>query len=553
MADLADGESTTMQGSGSKPYVLKNIGGVYSCTCPAWCNQSKPIERRTCKHLIKLRGEEAEMARLGDAMTAPPRVASPTDKAVPPVLLAESWDTEANLAGWWMSEKLDGVRAWWDGKQFWSRQGNLFHAPDWFLASLPDVPLDGELWIGRKAFQRTVSIARRQDKSEHWRELRFVVFDAPQHGGVFEARMDFLQGLLRRQKSEFALVHPHEPCRHLDHLREELARVESLGGEGLMLRQPGSLYVAGRSTTLLKVKNFHDAEATVIGHEPGAGRHKGRLGALFVQLENGIRFSVGTGFSDAERENPPALGAVINFRYQELTDAGVPRFPAYVGIRGQSSGSGRLVKTPAAPPPRTAPATRIRVPAGVPAAETAGPAREDASATTPTRRFEYEAADGTRFWEATRQGPEVRLRFGTVGKPERTKTMTFAGEAEARTALEELIAEKIEDGFREQGAAAAARKEERPPVKPAAKAGPTASPATSGQPGRRHFEFVEGTSSKFWEVWVAGNQMMTRYGRIGSQGSTTVKTFADEPAARKAADKLVAEKVGKGYVERGAR
>jgi len=100
-----------------------------------------------------------------------------------------------------------------------------------------------------------------------------------------------------------------------------------------MLRMPASKYVAGRSSTLLKVKSFHDAEARVVGHVPGAGRHKGRLGALEVETAEGTRFSVGTGFSDAERSAPPPLGAVITFRYQELSTGGVPRFPSFVAVR----------------------------------------------------------------------------------------------------------------------------------------------------------------------------------------------------------------------------
>ncbi len=251
----------------------------------------------------------------------------------PPVLLAERWDNETDLAGWWMSEKLDGVRAYWDGKQFVSRQGNVYRAPDWFLAGLPPTPLDGELWIGRKAFQRTVGIVKRQDGAMLWKEVRYVVFDAPAHGGVFEERFAFFHDFIQQQKPPYAVAHPHELCRSVDHLREELARVEKLGGEGLMMRQPKSLYVAGRSTTLLKVKSFLDAEARVVAHQPGAGRHKGRLGALGVQLPDGTRFAVGTGFSDTERENPPPLGSVITFRYQELSDGGVPRFPVYIGVR----------------------------------------------------------------------------------------------------------------------------------------------------------------------------------------------------------------------------
>jgi DNA ligase-1 len=349
MPDLADGESIEMKGSGAKPYVLKNVGGVYSCTCPAWRNQSTAIERRTCKHLRKLRGDAAEEARLGGALPQRPAKKSTggsEEEAGPPLLLAQNWDNANDLAGWWMSEKLDGVRAYWDGKHFLSRQGNLFHAPDWFTQGLPETPLDGELWIERKKFQRTVSIVRRQDKTDLWREVRYLVFDAPAATGRFEERIAFIQDCLARARPEFAVQHAHELCRGIEHLRGELVRVQELGGEGLMLREPGSKYEAGRSSTLLKVKTFHDAEALVLGHEPGAGRHKGRLGALSVQLADGTKLRVGTGFSDAERDRPPPVGATIVFRYQELSDAGVPRFPSYVGVRHDVTLPARHEKEP---------------------------------------------------------------------------------------------------------------------------------------------------------------------------------------------------------------
>jgi DNA ligase-1 len=115
--------------------------------------------------------------------------------------------------------------------------------------------------------------------------------------------------------------------------KRSLDRITALGGEGLMLRQPGSQYETGRSATLLKVKRFQDADARVIEHLPGTGRHRGRLGALLVVLPDGTTFSVGTGFSDAERERPPAVGSLITFRYQELSDRGVPRFPSFVRNR----------------------------------------------------------------------------------------------------------------------------------------------------------------------------------------------------------------------------
>lgn len=357
MTELAEGASIEVQGSGAKPYVLKNTGGVYSCSCPAWRNQSAPPERRSCKHLKKLRGEAAEETRVG--WTPPPvagsRAARPAaaatsaatsastsasasassevEDAAPPLLLAHVWDNDTDLAGWWMSEKLDGVRAYWDGQRFLSRLGNPYYAPAWFTKGLPEFPLDGELWLDRKAFQRTVSIVRRQDQSDAWREIKFLVFDAPAHGGAFEDRVSHYHAYIAAQRPEFVRAHPHEPCKGVDHLRAELARVEALGGEGLMLRRPGSSYEVGRSHSLLKVKSFFDAEARVVGHQDGAGRHRGRLGALLVELQDGTRFAVGSGLSDAERGDPPPVGSIITFRYQELSDGGVPRFPTYVGVR----------------------------------------------------------------------------------------------------------------------------------------------------------------------------------------------------------------------------
>ncbi|HMG23126.1 MAG TPA: hypothetical protein VK607_17440, partial [Kofleriaceae bacterium] len=166
-------------------------------------------------------------------------------------------------------------------------------------------------------------------------------------------RLAHVQKVLERARAPHARWHEHVQCRGIEHLREELVRVEALGGEGLMLRQPGSPYVVGRSTSLLKVKTFQDAEARVVDYAPGMGKHQGRVGALVVELPGGRRFSVGTGLSDAEREAPPALGAVITFRYQEMSEDGVPRFPSYVGERID-------VALPAAPAPAARPAGKPR-------------------------------------------------------------------------------------------------------------------------------------------------------------------------------------------------
>jgi DNA ligase 1 len=461
--ELEDGETTQVKGSGSNLYTLRNIAGVYSCTCPAWMHQGLAIERRTCKHLRAFRGDAAETERTGSTAlqgkpvrTARPPKSGDDDEpdapgggAPPPLLLAHKWEMDVELSGWWMSEKLDGVRAYWDGSSFISRLGNAFHAPAWFTASLPKTPLDGELWGGRKKFQRTVGIVKRQDKSDAWKEIRYLVFDAPAHPGGFEARLAHCKQLLAA-KNEWAEVHHHEPCRDMDHLREQMAHVESLGGEGLMMRKPGSPYVHGRSDTLLKVKSFHDAEARVVEHSPGTGRHKGRLGALVVELPDGTTFNVGTGFSDQERDEPPPVGAVVTFRYQELSDGGVPRFPSYVGVR-------------------------------------------------------------------------IDLDWKTV-------------KAQAGTAHKKVHGVPQKRGT--TGAHAAVKRAEVAPVAPPR-------PARKG----RYFEFVEGESSKFWEIAVEGAQFTVRYGKVGSAGQTTLKEFESPEAAAREAEKLVSEKTRKGYVE----
>lgn len=348
MAKLSDGESFEMKGSGKKPYVLQNIGEIYNCSCPAWRNQSHSIDVRTCKHLVKHLGADVELDRVGhDSMptawkkknpqagdSTTTKVKSPKKvkpKNVPALLLAHSWDNEQDVTGWWMSEKLDGVRAYWNGKQFISRLGNVYHAPEYFTAGLPAYPLDGELWIGRGQFQETVSVVRRKKGGDLWKKVKYLMFDAPALVRSFEVRHDYL--VVVEESAPYAQRVEQIRCEGLDHLRKELARVEALDGEGLMLREPKSLYETNRSTTLLKVKSFFDSEATVIGYTKGHGRHKGRCGALKMRWADGTEFKVGTGLSDSQRENPPKVGDIVSFRYQELTKAGVPRFPSFIGVR----------------------------------------------------------------------------------------------------------------------------------------------------------------------------------------------------------------------------
>jgi len=260
--------------------------------------------------------------------------ATPTpEKQAPRLLLANVWNPSSDPTGWWMSEKYDGLRGYWDGRKLWSRKGNLIHAPDYFLAELPrDIALDGELWIGYGKFEETVSIVHSETPDDRWKRVRFMVFDAPHAKGTFEERMQFLQATLP-EGNRFVRVVAQQRCQGVAQLLAERDRVVRLGGEGLMLRQPASAYEAGRSSTLLKVKPYDDAEATVIAHEPGKGKYAGKLGALRVRTDDGREFSIGSGFSDAQRESPPPVGTVITYRFRGLTAKGIPRFPSFLRIR----------------------------------------------------------------------------------------------------------------------------------------------------------------------------------------------------------------------------
>jgi DNA ligase-1 len=438
MPDLADGESTKMKGSGAKPYVVKNAGGVYSCTCPAWRNQSFPIERRTCKHLRKLRGDAAEELRIQTAEPLKPLKPEGTEEVEKlPLLLAHVWSpVDHDPTGWWMSEKLDGVRAYWDGKQFLSRNNNIFHAPDWFAAGLPPHPLDGELWIGRKRFDFTNGLVRQQSKSHDWKQVQYVIFDAPDVAGPFETRLQFLTGTIHSWKATHATIHEHVVCTGVDHLVAELDRVTKLGGEGLMLRQPGSAYERTRSTTLLKVKTFLDAEAIVLGYEAGAGRHKGRVGALLARFGNGKEFKVGTGLKDKERDNPPAIGSTIQVKYQELTKDGIPRFPVYVGLKPDGQPHDL-------PPSRSSSQSTPR--AVLPALEPSQLVPE-----SPKRYFEFHEATSSKFWQIEIAGKDVTTTWGKVGTTGQTKTKTFGDEAKARKEYEKLVEEKTGKGYIEK-------------------------------------------------------------------------------------------------------
>ncbi|KAF9353935.1 hypothetical protein BGX26_008294 [Mortierella sp. AD094] len=270
------------------------------------------------------------------------------------VMLAHSWTEDSGIdpAGYWMAEKLDGVRAYFDGTHFYSRAGNKFFAPPFFSKNLPkDQPLDGELWLGRGRFQQCISIVKNQkvDRADEWKELTYLVFDAPKLNMVYEKRLEYLKSIMPNfgqdniacnpsSKSTdkippYSRLVPVQKCLSKAHLLRELDHVQTHGGEGIMLRAPRSRYEFKRSRTLLKVKTFFDEEAIVVAQVKGSGKNSHRMGHLEVKTPDGRCFSVGSGFTDAQRNRPPKVGTVITYKFQELSNKLNPRFPTFVGER----------------------------------------------------------------------------------------------------------------------------------------------------------------------------------------------------------------------------
>lgn len=256
--------------------------------------------------------------------------------APPPVMLANVHHAEDTIdfADYWVSEKLDGVRAYWDGDKLLTRGGNRIAAPAWFTAGWPTTPLDGELWAGRGRFEHASATTRRDLPDDRaWREMRYMVFDLPAHGGTFDDRLAALGPLVRKTASPWMQPVAQFKLAGADALHAKLKEIVALGGEGLMLHRGRSRYRAERNDDLLKFKPYEDAEAKVVGHLPGNGKYEGLLGALLVQRPDGLQFRLGSGFTDEQRRVPPPVGSWVTYAYNGTTEAGVPRFARFVRVR----------------------------------------------------------------------------------------------------------------------------------------------------------------------------------------------------------------------------
>ncbi|MEH6578647.1 MAG: DNA ligase [Amphritea sp.] len=260
-------------------------------------------------------------------------VNKPASQVKPALQLARVYSGDLNLSQYWVSEKLDGVRGYWNGMRLLTRQGHTIKAPEWFVAHLPAEPLDGELWIARGLFDQVSGIVRSEQAADSkWRQVKYMLFDLPDHQGTFDARLNALKLLIAEVDRPWIQLIPQRRIASEDELFALLDQVVADDGEGLMLHRDSSLYQQGRTNDLLKLKHWLDAEAQVIAQLPGKGKFTGMLGALLVETPEGIRFKLGSGFTDKQRENPPEIGSFVTYKYTGKTTNGVPRFASFMRV-----------------------------------------------------------------------------------------------------------------------------------------------------------------------------------------------------------------------------
>jgi DNA ligase-1 len=248
---------------------------------------------------------------------------------------ASDWDAQLDPSLFLVSEKLDGVRAIWDGAVLRFRSGRTIAAPEWFLRALPAQALDGELWLDRKRFDPLSGAVRKvRPVDAEWRALRYMVFDAPAPDAVFEARAQRLQTVVERASLPWLIALEQTRLATAAGVQARLQQVAALGGEGLMLHRMDAPWQPGRSEAVRKLKLQPDDEARVVAHIEGKGKFEGQMGALLLEMPSGQRFALGTGFSAADRANPPPIGAQVTYRYRDRTPKGLPKFASYLRVRG---------------------------------------------------------------------------------------------------------------------------------------------------------------------------------------------------------------------------
>ena len=253
-----------------------------------------------------------------------------------------------NVGGWLASEKLDGVRAYWDGRNLLSRNGKILAAPEGWSTYFPPFALDGELYTARGEFEKIQSIVMdKMPNATEWSEVKFCVFDVPEASGGLLGRLSELEKFILKSPQAGQNLKIIKQVKVKDNAEFEAfaEAVIAKGGEGAVVREPNAPYERKRSKNALKYKKFKDAECEVTAINAGTGKYAGLMGSVTCkslgaagsnsdeQIPRGVKFKVGSGFSDEERANPPKIGSVITYKYQNLTANGLPRFPIFLRVR----------------------------------------------------------------------------------------------------------------------------------------------------------------------------------------------------------------------------
>jgi DNA ligase-1 len=238
-----------------------------------------------------------------------------------------------NIKSWLMSEKLDGIRGYWDGKELKTKNGNIIHAPKWFTKDFPPFSLDGELWTKRGDFENIQSIVLDDVPTEKWKEITYNIFEVPNLEGDFIHRLQHAKNWLNKKKINHVYIIEQLTCKSKVDLYKYLHYIEKLGGEGVIIKNSKLPYFTGRSVEVLKVKSFADMEGEVIDINIGKGKFKNLMGSLTLRLDNGIIFRLGGGFKMQDRKYPPKIGEIVTFKHYGFTKNKKPKFASFLRIR----------------------------------------------------------------------------------------------------------------------------------------------------------------------------------------------------------------------------
>lgn len=252
----------------------------------------------------------------------------PTWAEEPQLMALENYENQA-VEGWLVSEKLDGIRAYWNGQSLISRGGQHLAAPAWFTKDFPSFALDGELWIGREQFEDTLSVVMTKAPHDGWQKIGYHIFDVPNASGGLMARLEVLNEFLIKQPVAHLKVIPQYKINSVEELKARLDKLVNHGAEGLVVRDPRVGYQVGRSQQALKVKPKYDAECEVTGYTEGKGKYTGQVGALICVNAQHQTLKLGSGLTDKLRANPPKIGSQVTYQYTGYTQKGWPKHAVY--------------------------------------------------------------------------------------------------------------------------------------------------------------------------------------------------------------------------------